>query len=258
MPNVIGLFENLSEAQAAIERLSNAAFNRDRISVLGREADHEQIRQATTEPVNRTGKGASLGAALGGASGLIAGIAGLFIPGIGALIAAGPMAMAITSALGGAGLGAAAGGFIGALTKMGVPEKDATLYENHLRQGMALVAVQADDDDDADRAADVMEVQGAVDVEGRTRGGNAEAAPEYEGHRVGESKERAASRTDDRAAGDIVPADQPISDFTRGDSSTDRQDTEVTNDGGRVRVYDRVGRERAETTGPLSDEFERR
>ncbi len=255
MPNVIGLFENLSEAQAAVERLSNAAFNRDQISLLGRDADHEQIREATSEATNRMGNGARVGAVLGGASGLIAGLAGLMIPGLGGLIAAGPIATALTSALGGAGLGAAAGGVVGTLTKMGVPEKDASLYDNHLQQGMALVAVQADADDDADRAADIMELQGAVDVEGRTRGGNAEAAPEYEGHRVGESKERAASRSDDRVPGDVIPADQPISDFSRGDSSTERQDSEAT---GRVRVYNRVSAGRAERTGPVPDEFERR
>jgi hypothetical protein len=257
MPNVIGLFENFSEAQGAVERLSNAAFNRDRISLLGRDADHEQIRQATNEPTNRVSKGAGVGAVLGGAGALIAGMAGLMIPGIGALIAAGPIATALTSALGGAGLGAAAGGVIGALTKMGVPEKDASLYENHLRQGMALVAVQADSDDDADRAADIMELQGAVDVEGRTRGGNAEAAPEYEGNRAGESKERVA-RSDNRTAADVMPADQPIADFSRAPSSVNRQDAGPATASGRVRVYNRVGRERTEATGPVPDEFDRR
>jgi hypothetical protein len=64
---------------------------------------------------------------------LIAGLAGLAIPGIGPILAAGPIAAALGGALGGAGLGAAAGGLIDALTDMGVPEGDARHYEDQVR-----------------------------------------------------------------------------------------------------------------------------
>ena len=64
--------------------------------------------------------------------------------------------------LGGAGLGAAAGGLIGALTDMGVPEENAEHYEDQVRQGKSLVTVRADNEED--RASNIMQLQGAVDV----------------------------------------------------------------------------------------------
>jgi uncharacterized protein (TIGR02271 family) len=115
--------------------------------------------------------------------GLIAGIAGLAIPGIGPILAAGPIAAAIGGMLGGAGLGAAAGGLIGALTDMGVPEEDARHYEDQVRQGKSLVTVRADNDNEADRASNIMQLQGAVDVEGQSSQGNVEAASDYQGAR---------------------------------------------------------------------------
>ena len=67
---------------------------------------------------------AGIGAAIGGVGGLLLSAAGaLTIPVIGPILAAGPIAAALT----GAGIGAAAGGLIGALTESGVPEEDAEI-----------------------------------------------------------------------------------------------------------------------------------
>src|SRR4029079_9382938 len=87
---------------------------------------------------------------------------GLAIPGIGPIIAAGP----IVSLLTGAGVGAVAGGLIGGLTDVGVSESDAEYYAEAVRRGGALVTVRADDAR-AERAADVMRAHGAVDIERR-------------------------------------------------------------------------------------------
>jgi len=183
MPNVIGIFDNSSQAHVAVERMINAGIDRDQISLVTRDSDHDKIRNDSTEHTSGAGKGAGIGAALGGVGGLIAGLAGLAIPGIGPILAAGPIAAALGGALGGAGLGAAAGGIIGALTDMGVPEDEARHYEEQVRQGKILVTVRADNDNEADRASDIMDVQGAVDIEGNTRHDSVEAAPEYEGAR---------------------------------------------------------------------------
>lgn len=183
MANVIGVFDNSSQAHAAVEQMINAGIDRDQISLVRRDADHDQIQDDATKPAGGAGKGAGIGAALGGVGGMIAGIAGLAIPGIGPILAAGPIAAAIGGALGGAGLGAAAGGLIGALTGMGVPEDEAKHYEDQIRQGKVLVTVRADNDAEADRASNMMDVQGAVDVEGGSRHDSPEATPEYEGAR---------------------------------------------------------------------------
>ena len=65
--------------------------------------------------------GAGTGALVGGTLGWLAGIGTLAIPGVGPLIAAGP----IMAALSGAAVGGTVGGVSGALIGMGIPEYEA-------------------------------------------------------------------------------------------------------------------------------------
>jgi stress response protein YsnF len=279
MPNVIGLFDNSSQAQQAIERMINAGIDRDQISLVTRDSDHDKRRDATTEHTSGAGKGAGIGAALGGVGGLIAGIAGLAIPGIGPIIAAGPIAAAIGGALGGAGLGAAAGGLIGALTDMGIPEEEARDYEDQVRQGKILVTVRADNDDEADRASNIMQLQGALDVEGG-RDDSVEATPEYQGARSRETDDITDQRTvtgradtlseRDFASAESAPAGRQMPDYD--ERAVDRQNVRTDDtatipvteermvvgkravEGGRVRVYGRVSEKPVEESVRLRDE----
>jgi uncharacterized protein (TIGR02271 family) len=243
MPNVIGVFDNYPESRAAVERMINAGIDRDQISLVTR--DHDKIRDDATEHTSGAAKGAGVGAALGGVGGLIAGLAGLAIPGIGPILAAGPIAAALGGALGGAGLGAAAGGLIGALTDMGVPEDDARHYEDQVRQGKILVTVRADNDNEADRASEIMLVQGAVDVEGRSRNESAEATSEYRAQRSGDTVdvsdfERREFRTHDTATFPVTEEQMVV-----GKRAVE---------GGRVRVYGRVSEKPVEQSVRLRDE----
>jgi uncharacterized protein (TIGR02271 family) len=92
----------------------------------------------------------------------VMGITGLAIPGIGPIIAAGPIA----ATLAGAGVGAVAGGLIGGLTNLGVPEEHAHYYAEGVRRGGVLVTVATEDARAAD-AAGIMRRHGAVDIEKR-------------------------------------------------------------------------------------------
>jgi len=163
---VVGSFDNYSEAQAVVDELVDIGVPRDEISIVANEKGGQYTSSDTTSDAGGTasgvGKGAVVGGAIGGAAGLAAGLAGLAIPGIGPIIAAGPIA----AALAGAGAGAVAGGLIGGLTHVGVPEEDAHYYAESVRRGGALVTVRAEDNI-ADRAAGVMRNHNAVDVEKR-------------------------------------------------------------------------------------------
>src|SRR6202030_1969363 len=88
--------------------------------------------------------GAGSGAVLGGALGLLAGMGALAIPGVGPLIAAGP----IMAALAGLGVGGAVGGFAGALIGMGIPEYEAKRYEGRIKSGGILLSVHCDTSDE--------------------------------------------------------------------------------------------------------------
>lgn len=129
MANVVGLFDSSAEAQSTVQRLVNSGIDREQISLVSQDSKTDNAHAGTTAVADHDTsgalKGAGIGAALGGAGGILAGLAGLAIPVIGPIIAAGPIAAALAGGLGGAGLGAAAGGLIGALIDMGIPEDEA-------------------------------------------------------------------------------------------------------------------------------------
>jgi hypothetical protein len=97
---------------------------------------------------------------VGGALGWLAGMGALAIPGIGPLIAAGP----IVAALAGMGVGGAVGGITGALVGMGMPEYEAKRYEGRVRTGHILLSVHCDDRNWANRAEEILEQTGAYDI----------------------------------------------------------------------------------------------
>ena len=66
---------------------------------------------------------------MGGTLGLLAGIGALAIPGVGPIIAAGP----IMGALAGLGVGGAVGGLVGALVGMGIPDAGSSSGEKTVR-----------------------------------------------------------------------------------------------------------------------------
>jgi uncharacterized membrane protein len=97
-----------------------------------------------------------------GVAGLLLGLGALAIPGLGPLVAAGPLA----AALAGAGAGAVAGGLMGALTDLGVPEDEARSYVDGLRRGGVLLVVRAEGMM-IERAAATLQRHGAVNIDQR-------------------------------------------------------------------------------------------
>ena len=88
--------------------------------------------------------------------GLLAGLGALAIPGVGPLIAAGP----IMGALAGLGIGGAVGGLVGALVGMGIPEYEAKRYEGRVNDGGILVSVHCESSDEISRAKDILKAAG--------------------------------------------------------------------------------------------------
>jgi uncharacterized protein (TIGR02271 family) len=158
---VIGLFDRMDEARQVVQELIDHGFQGDDISFVSRQ-DGEYVTQRGDERTSGAAVGAGAAASLGGVGGLLVGLGALAIPGIGPVIAAGPLA----TVLAGAGIGGAAGGIIGALTDLGVPEEEAHYYAEGVRRGGILVAVDTDDHG-ADRAAEIMGRHGAIDVDER-------------------------------------------------------------------------------------------
>ena len=113
-----------------------------------------------TKAPEGTATGATSGAVIGGGLGWLAGIGALAIPGLGPLIAAGP----IVAALAGVGAGGAIGGLAGALVGMGIPEYEAKRYEGRVKEGGILLSVHSDNSDWTSKAKDILKRTGADDV----------------------------------------------------------------------------------------------
>ena len=173
---VVGLFDDFSEAQSVVQDLVNAGFSRDDISIAanqtssGYTGDGSDLSGTETGTGHAVGKDAGIGAGIGGVVGLLVGLGALTIPGIGPVLAAGPLAAALGITVGstvtGAAIGGVAGGLIGGLTHIGVPKEHAEYYAEGVRRGGTLVTVSTADDR-AQAAVDILDRDGAVDIDER-------------------------------------------------------------------------------------------
>ncbi len=140
---IVGVFTSEREASSAIQSLKTVGYNTDDISVVTR--DKKDMRKLQDETGTMAPEGAAGGAAtggvLGGIGGLLAGLGALAIPGIGPLLAAGPLA----TTLAGAAVGAAGGGLVGGLIGLGIPENEAREYDTAVDEGNILVIVDTED-----------------------------------------------------------------------------------------------------------------
>jgi uncharacterized protein (TIGR02271 family) len=134
----VGYFRDRASADRAYEDLVGHGFDRDDISILGRG------REGGKGLADDDHVSAGEGAAVGGIAGLLIGAAAMLIPGIGPIVAIGPITAALTGAITGGVTGAVVGGIAGALIDAGVPEEDARYYDERFRQGGYLVTVHAD------------------------------------------------------------------------------------------------------------------
>ncbi|MFN7984555.1 MAG: hypothetical protein U0Q11_22150 [Vicinamibacterales bacterium] len=163
---VYGIYSTTPDAEHGVDALMLEGVPARDISVIlsdaegGRGLAHEKHTKA---PEGATVGGVT-GGALGGTLGLLAGLGSIAIPGVGALIAAGP----IMAALAGLGAGGTLGGIVGALVGVGMPEYEARRYDGRLQTGGILLSVHCGTSIDVQTAKDVLERTGASDVSSQT------------------------------------------------------------------------------------------
>jgi hypothetical protein len=153
-----------SEIQAGniVDRLRASGFSNNDISALlpDKRGTKDFAHEHNTKAPEGAATGAGAGGVLGGALGWLAGIGALAIPGVGPLIAAGPL----MAALSGAAVGAAVGGVSGALIGLGIPEYEARRYEGKIKEGNILLSVNAEDGKRVSLAKDIFEEFDAEDI----------------------------------------------------------------------------------------------
>lgn len=114
----------------------------------------------TTTPADAA-KGAVDGSVVGLGLGLLAGAAALTLPGVGLVLAIGPLWTALAGALGATAAGAVAGGVTGYLRDMGVPESAAHQYAHALGTGSILISVRTSN---TETAQSVLAKYGATGI----------------------------------------------------------------------------------------------
>jgi hypothetical protein len=147
---VYGIFDSIENAERTISALKDHGVEDSEVSVVRRSdgSGIPQLEREADKGITVTGPadvaaGAAKGGAVGLALGVLASAVALTIPGIGPILAAGPLAAALGSTAVATAAGIVGGGVVGYLVDQGVPEEAAIRYSDHLGQGNILVAVRS-------------------------------------------------------------------------------------------------------------------
>jgi uncharacterized membrane protein len=132
MGKVVATFKDVEAAEAAVHALKQQGFEDREISLVSK--DHRD-REAKGGARHNLTTGATVGAGVGAGTALLAAAGTLAIPGIGPILALGPLAAGLT--------GAAAGGLLGAFVDWGIPRAESQHLEKEVAEGRAVVLVDA-------------------------------------------------------------------------------------------------------------------
>ena len=153
MNTVVGFFPSATEAHNAIRELLDAGVPCEQVSAIWRD-ETEGVDTADT----RKAAGPRTAAAIGGLSEMLPNFGALATPGLGPVIAAGPLAAAVGRATPGAG----DEGLICALAQTGVSEEQARYADDAIRQRRALVTAHTEGQL-VDRARTILNRYGALE-----------------------------------------------------------------------------------------------
>jgi uncharacterized membrane protein len=168
LKTVVGLFESRQQAEEAVSELRAKNFSHEEISLVSKD-DRSQSDSSEGRSDMETGDlgmdsdvstGTAWGSALGGATGLALSAGALAIPGIGPIVAMGPLAATLG--------GAVTGGLAGGLLDLGIPENEGRDIENEIRGGSTLAVVETDESR-AEEAAEILRSKGAKSTKIRDR-----------------------------------------------------------------------------------------
>ena len=140
--HTVGYYDTEQEAIAAIEDLKRQGYRSEDISLISKnKTDIDNVSTETGADVaGGAAAGLAAGGALGGIGGILLGLGALAIPGVGPIVAAGPIATGLTGLAAGGSIGGLAGAFVG----MGISAEEAERYDEEFKAGKILVIVDED------------------------------------------------------------------------------------------------------------------
>lgn len=171
MQAVTGVFKTREEADVAVNALRSLGIPEKRLGIVAPGSAPERLEAGvpitdSESPGMGRAMGAAVGGGIGAAGGATAGlaVASLAVPGIGPLLAFGMVGAALMGVVG-AAAGSAVGDAVEEGLGEGIPHEDVYLYEDALRHGHSIVIAYAEEGDQSDQAAKVMNNAGAEELD---------------------------------------------------------------------------------------------
>lgn len=150
----VGVFANSQKIEQAINDLKTANFPIAKVSVIVKDAEKgEKLGEAqisdriNDQDVNTTGAvGDTLTATSWGT--LLIGLSSLALPGLGAILAAGSVGVALVTSVAGVAVGAAANqNLLKALGDLGIPEDRARVYSDRIQQSYYVLILEGSEEE---------------------------------------------------------------------------------------------------------------
>ena len=161
--SVIGVYNTMDQAEKAIQRLDQGGVPIRQVSIVAKNLESEKKITGFVTAGDVAKSAAGVGAWTGGLFGLLVGAAFLWVPGVGPMIIAGPLAAALIGSLEGAAAGGATGGLLGALMGWGVSQQHILKYEQSVNAGKYLLVYHGSDDE-VNKANDILKATAPSDL----------------------------------------------------------------------------------------------
>jgi hypothetical protein len=170
MQAVTGIFTSFEQARRSAEELNAQGFSKEHINLLAPGSSAAALENIPSTEGEQPGMGKAVGGVVGAAVGTFAGaplgmsLAAAVLPGVGPAIGIGLAASALLG-IGGAGLGAAAGGRLEKELTEGLPRDEVFIYEDAIRQGRSVVIALAENSDEAELSRGILRRHGAESID---------------------------------------------------------------------------------------------
>src|SRR5687768_121007 len=139
-PLVLALFDDPASAAAAARDLRGLGIPRERVSVVSRSHDEEgALAEAAGASPGSEIEDSRAASQLGELSGHLLAAIALVLPGIGPIVADGPLAAGLGEAA-----GHVAGGIARALRQAGLPREEADRWQQRIEEGAILIGAHVD------------------------------------------------------------------------------------------------------------------
>ena len=162
--SVVAIYNLHTEAEAAIKELQKAKFDMKQLSIVGKDYHTEEHVVGYYTTGDRMKYWGKLGAFWGGLWGMLFGAAFFWIPGIGPLVAAGPIVSWIVGGLEGATIYGGLSALGAGLYSIGIPKDSVINYETAVKSDKFLVIAHGT----REQVANAKEILGKTGASGVT------------------------------------------------------------------------------------------